>query len=66
MMEEEINQAIELLVKNGFELQSYSTSIEMNVTKLSLELTILPTIAPMERHLRKIAFENAWWKRQTP
>jgi hypothetical protein len=63
-MEEEITQAVALLIKNGFESQSISTSIAAGqMVKISIELAVIgPAIA--DANLKKLAFEKAWFQEQ--
>lgn len=63
-MEEEIRQAVALLIKHGLDAQSISTSMSAGpVTKISMEFVILEG-NPRDAVEKKIAFERAWFQKK--
>lgn len=61
-MEQEINQAVQVLVKHGIQLMAISSSESREGTKISVELSVTTGIDPTQRHFVKAAFESAWFQ----
>lgn len=63
-MEDEIKQAVALLMKNGFEAREISSTMKArDVTTISLVLSILGE--PRNTYLHKSTFENAWFQKSS-